>query len=223
MHMETKNLTLLGTSHISKKSINSVKRIINTDKPDIVCLELDKRRFIALKVGKRKTTLKDIRQIGLKGWFFVLLGGWAERKLGKMVGTTPGEEMMTAIKECEKNKIKIALVDQDIMVTLKRFSKELTWREKFQFVWDLISAPFKKKKIKFDLNSVPDKDLINTLISEVKDKYPNVYKVLVVERNVVLARNIAHVLKQNPDSRVFAVIGAGHEEEVLDMIKRRFE
>ncbi|MBT3303792.1 hypothetical protein HN592_01220 [Candidatus Woesearchaeota archaeon] len=221
--METKNLTILGTSHISKESINKVKKIIKEDKPDIVCLELDKRRFVALKVGKRKTTLKDIRSIGLKGWLFVLLGGWAEKKLGKMVGTTPGAEMMAAIKECEKNKIKMALVDQDIMITLKRFSKELTWKEKFQFVWDLVSAPFRKKKIKFNLNSVPDKDLIKTLIDEVKGKYPNVYKVLVVERNVVLARNIAHIIKQNPDSKIFAVIGAGHEEEVLDMIKRKFE
>ncbi len=218
--METKNLTILGTSHISKESINKVKKIIKEDKPDIVCLELDKRRFVALKVGKRKTTLKDIRSIGLKGWLFVLLG---EKKLGKMVGTTPGAEMMAAIKECEKNKIKMALVDQDIMITLKRFSKELTWKEKFQFVWDLVSAPFRKKKIKFNLNSVPDKDLIKTLIDEVKGKYPNVYKVLVVERNVVLARNIAHIIKQNPDSKIFAVIGAGHEEEVLDMIKRKFE
>ncbi len=221
--METKNLTLLGTSHISKESINSVKKIIQEKKPDIVCLELDKGRFMALKGGKRKTTLKDIRSIGLKGWLFVLLGGWAEKKLGKMVGTTPGAEMMAAIKECEKNKIKIALIDQDIKITLKRFSKELTWKEKFQFIWDLISAPFKKKKIQFDLNSVPDKELIKTLIDEVRVKYPNVYKVLVVERNVVLARNLAHILKQNPLEKVFAIIGAGHEEEVLDMIQRKFD
>jgi len=216
-------LIVLGTSHISKESIRKVKQIIKEEKPDIVCLELDRRRYIALKIGKRKMQFRDVMRIGLKGWLFMMLGGWAEKKLGKLVGTTPGEEMMTAIKEAEKNKLKIGLVDQDIMITLKRFSKALTWKEKFQFVIDLVSAPFKRRKIPFDLNKVPDKEVIKKLTDEVRVKYPNVYNVLVSERNVVLARNISKILKENPTSKVFAIIGAGHEEEVIRMIKHKFE
>lgn len=221
--MDTSNLIILGTSHISKESANAVKKFINEEKPSIICLELDKQRYFSLKnPHKEKIKFIHIRKIGFKGWVFMVLAAWAEKKLGKMVGTTPGEEMLSAIKEAEKNHLRIELVDQDIEVTLKKFSKAITWKEKFRFVFDLVASPFKAKK-KFDLRKVPEKKLVKELTEEVRKNYPNIYKVLVEERNLIIARNISRILKKFPKQKVFAVLGAGHEDEVLGMIKKRFE
>ena len=52
-----------------------------------------------------------------------------------------------------------------------------------------------------------------------KKRYPNVYRVLVQERNDVMARNIAVLMKLNPQKKVLAVMGAGHEDEMETLVK----
>ena len=43
-----KNLYVLGTSHISIDSINQVTSFIEENKPEIIAIELDRRRLQAL-------------------------------------------------------------------------------------------------------------------------------------------------------------------------------
>lgn len=213
-----KNLVLIGTSHIAKQSIDEVTDNIRKIKPDIIALELDSGRYHAL-VNKQvgRISFKHIKIIGFKGYLFAKVGEYAEKKLGSFVGVSPGDEMLKASEVGKENNCKIALIDQKIEVTLKRFSKEITWKEKFRFVWDLIKSPF-GKKIKFDLSKVPDKEFIKQLLEKVKDRYPNFYKVLVTERNKFMAKKL-FVLMKNYD-KIIAVVGAGHEVEIIDDIKR---
>ena len=96
--------------------------------PDIVAIELDKDRFQALISGKqRKPKLSDIRKVGIKGFIFTVIGSWAQKRLGKYVGVSPGSEMKAAIESANKEKAKIALIDQNIQVTLRKFSKMLVF------------------------------------------------------------------------------------------------
>jgi len=130
-------------------------------------------------------------------------------------------KMKKAVELAKKHKMKIALIDQDIEITLKRFSKSLTWKEKGNFVADIFKAMFKKgNAIEFDLTKVPSKKIIKKLVSQVKERYPNVYKVLIEERNQVMAHNLKHIMQENPDKQILAILGAGHEEEIIDMIKQ---
>lgn len=219
--MKYKNLVFLGTSHIAKQSLDEVKKYIQEEKPDIIALELDKKRLHALMAkGPRKIELKNIKRVGLKGFLFSVLGAWAERKLGKLVGVAPGSEMKQAIKIAKKENIEIALVDQDIEVTLQRLSKSITWKEKMTFLNDLIKALFvRTKEIEFDLTTIPDKKIIKKLISKLKERYPNVYKVLIEERNMVIAENIKKLMDSNPDKKTLVILGAGHIDDVLELIK----
>lgn len=222
-----KNLTIIGTSHISRQSLKEVDAAIKKIEPDIVALELDKKRFFALVYERgRKINIKDIKRIGIKGYLFNLIGAWVEKKLGKIVGVKPGSEMLVAAKLAKKYKAKIALVDQDIEITLSRLSRSITWKEKIRFIWDLIKGIFlgkrQLKKIgiqRIDLTKVPSKKVIRKLTRHVKKRYPNVYKVLVDERNRVIASNIAKLMERYPDKKILAVIGAGHEEDVLKIVK----
>ena len=218
--MKYGNLTIIGTSHIAKQSLDDVTKEIEEGKPDIVALELDKRRFYGLFCKPGKIRIYDIKRIGIKGFIFSLIGAWAEKKLGKIVGVSPGSEMKKAAELAKKNKMKIALVDQDIEITLKRFSKALTWKEKWNFVADIAKAVvFRKKVVEFDLTKVPSKKVIKKLVNKVKDRYPNIYKVLIEERNYVMAQNIKNVMAQNPDKKILAIIGAGHEDDILELLK----
>ena len=218
--MKYKNLTMIGTSHIAKQSLDDVKKAIEEGKPDIVALELDKKRLYALfQKKKSKVSIYDIRKVGLKGFIFSLIGSWAEKKLGEYVGVAPGSEMKKAAQLAKKNKAKIALIDRDIEKTLKKFSQSLTWKEKWNFFVDIITSVFKKRKIEFDLRKVPEKKIIKKLVKEVKERYPNVYKVLITDRNRIMAANLQKLMEKNPDKKILAIIGAGHEEDILKLIK----
>ncbi len=101
--MEYKNLTIIGTSHIAKESVEEVEETINKEKPDIIALELDKKRmYTLLNKQEEKISFYNIFRVGIKGFFFSLLGAWAEKKLGKLVGVSPGSEMIEAIKLAKK-------------------------------------------------------------------------------------------------------------------------
>ena len=226
--MKYKNLTIIGTSHIARQSLKEVEETINKLKPEIIAIELDKKRYYSLTHAvKRKLRFRDIRRIGFKGYLFNLIGAWAERKLGKLVGVAPGSEMITAINLAKKHKSKIALIDQDIEITLKRLSKAFTFREKWNFFIDILTGLFfgkremKKMGIKkLDLTKVPSKRLIKKLIKRVEKRYPSLYRVLIEERNYVLAMNLRNLIEYHPDSKIVAIIGAGHEDEVLELVKK---
>ncbi|MCH8067257.1 MAG: TraB/GumN family protein [Nanoarchaeota archaeon] len=219
--MKYGNLTIIGTSHIAKQSLEDVEKAIVEGKPDIVALELDRRRLYSLFKNPGKIRIYDIKRVGIKGFIFSLIGAWAGKKLGKMVGVAPGSEMKKAVRLAKKNKIKLALIDQDIEVTLKRFSKSLTWGEKWNFIVDVIKSIFVRKEvIEFDLTKVPSKKVIKKLVDQVKKRYPNIYKVLIEERNEVMAENLRKIMEIYPDKKILAIIGAGHEDDILELIKK---
>lgn len=219
--MRFRNLTILGTSHIAVQSISDVKKHVLSGDYGIVCIELDMPRLASLLSRKKpKLRLRDIRRVGLRGFIFALIGGWAERKLGEKTGIKPGAEMKLAYTLAKEKCLKIFLIDQDISVTLRKISSSLTWKEKWHFVVDVFkSLVLRKQEVVFDLASVPSEAVISRLTSKVKKRYPNLYRVLVTERNQVMASRLAQICAQNPETGVLAVMGAGHESEILSMVK----
>lgn len=219
--MNHQNLTLIGTSHIAAESVAKVHDTILNERPGIVALELDHKRLYALlHPGKAKASWRDIKRVGVKGYLFSIIGAFAERKLGEKAGMKPGAEMLQAYKAAKDIDAQVALVDQDIERTLKRFSQTLTWKEKWRMVVDALRGLVtRKNEFAFDLRTVPDQKLIGKMIAQVKKRYPNIYRVLVTERNHVMARNLAHVMMDHPDKHIVAVVGAGHEKELLHLIK----
>lgn len=214
-----KNIVIIGTSHIALQSVKEVENVISEEKPEVVALELDPARLQALmSKEKRKPRLRDIGRVGVKGWIFALLGEFVERKLGNKVGVSPGAEMLKAAEIAKKNDCKIVLIDQRIDITLKKFSKAITWREKFRFLFEVIGAPFAKKKYKINLTKVPEEKVIHEMIHHVKVRYPNAYKVLVYERNLYMAKNLHFLM--NKVKSVVAVVGAGHEKDLIEEIKK---
>lgn len=220
--LKYRNLTIIGTSHISRQSLEEVKNAIEKEKPDIIALELDKKRvYTLLHEKKAKLNIYDIKKVGIKGFVFSLIGAWVERKLGEYTGISPGSEMKEAIRLAKRNKIKIALIDQDIEITLKKFSKSLTWREKWNFLVDIINGVvLRKKEVDFDVRSVPSKQIIKKIINKVKKRYPSIYKVLIEERNDIMAHRLSALIEKEPDKNILAVVGAGHEKEMMNIINK---
>jgi pheromone shutdown-related protein TraB len=214
------NVKIIGTSHIAQGSVDEIKAAVGSWKPDIVAVELDLQRASALMTEeKSKVSLAMILKIGVKGYLFAKIGQFVQQKLGRMVGVSPGSEMKAAMELARKEKLEVAFIDQPIQITLKKFSKYLTWKEKFRFVYDMLKGLlFPKKQIKalgldqFDLTKVPGKEVIKKMMNMMKKTYPNVYRALVSDRNKYMVKNIVKILRKNPGKRILVVVGAGHQE-----------
>ncbi|MBN1792360.1 TraB/GumN family protein [Candidatus Woesearchaeota archaeon] len=216
-----KNLVLIGTSHISERSIREIEREFHLSQPGIVAVELDRNRLKALlEDAKPNYSLSLMKEVGVTGYLFVLIGGLVQRKLGNLVGVVPGSELKRAVELARDNSKRVALIDQDVRVTLKRFSKEFCFREKMRLFLDVFRGPF-MKEAKFDLRGVPEKQVIRKLLSFIKKRYPGFYKALITERNEYMAARLAAIMKNHPDEKILAVVGAGHEEEMMEIIRKR--
>ncbi len=134
----------------------------------------------------------------------------------------PGAEMLKAYKTAKAYEAKIALIDQDIELTLKKLSKAVSWKEKLFFVLDILKAAVFRKGIEFDIKKVPSQDMINKLIAQVEKRYPNVYRVLVTERNEIMAKNIFKLMHYSPNKAIVAVVGAGHEKDIIEMLQKKW-
>ncbi|RMF54505.1 hypothetical protein D6745_05070 [Candidatus Woesearchaeota archaeon] len=220
-----RNLIIIGTSHIARQSVREVREFIKNESPDIIALELDRERLSALVSDKgTRLRLADIKKVGVKGFVFAVLGAWIQKKLGRSVGVVPGAEMKEAVKIARKHNIKVALIDQNIRVTLKRFSESLSWKEKWNLLVDIIKAFFGGgEKISVDLRKVPEEKVVKTLIKKVKRRYPNIYKVLIEERNNIMAHRLHNLMVNHPYERIIAVVGAGHAEELLMLVRKAYK
>ncbi len=217
-----KHLHIVGTSHVAPESLVKVKKTMEKAVPEIVALELDRNRYAALLSDKKTSfSFSSIKEFGFKGWVFGVLASFVERHVGESIGMSPGTEMLYAAQLAKEHEAKIALIDQPLPVTLRRFSATLSWREKFRFVVDLFRGPWLRKEFGFALHGVPDKKMINKILAFMEQRYPNVYKTLVVERNRYMAKQLYVILQHHS---VVAVVGAGHEEAIvsdLKMIEKR--
>lgn len=219
-----KNIVIVGTSHISKESISEIENKFVDFKPDIIAVELDKQRLHALlsKKPTDKISPSIILKIGVSGFLFLIIGKYLQKKLASIVGVDPGADMMHAVNLARKNKLQLVLIDQDMQITLRRFSKYFTFKEKLLMIRDLVVGSFSRNKIKIDISKVPKKQLITKLLKELKVKYPNLYSVLVDERNKYMAKKLFHLSRQNFDKKILCVVGAGHLEGLKEDLKKLY-
>lgn len=219
-------ITIIGTSHIAKQSINEIKTAFEETPPEIVALELDLPRASALmQKQKRSLPFKEILKMGIKGYLFAKIGQNLQQKLGKMVGVDPGSEMVTALKLARQKDLQVFFIDQPIATTLKNLSKELTWKEKGRFVIEFFKGIFSPEKQmkkmgldQFDLRKVPEKEIMLKMMKEIKQSYPSVYKTLIEDRNKYMVKQLVKILRENPNKKILVVVGAGHKEGMENLL-----
>jgi pheromone shutdown protein TraB len=210
---------LVGTSHIAAQSIKEIRKTFEEFAPDAIAVELDAGRLYALQSkAKPSRSPAMIRVVGVRGYIFALIGGFAQQRLGAMVGVAPGSEMLEAVKLAKKDEKQTLLIDQDMRVTLQRLNHALGWRELRQFFRDMWDSLFHKERVAFDLSKVPEQEMVVKLLSVFKGRYPRPYRVLVSERNAFMARALARHHKAYPEQKILVVVGAGHVEGMEELL-----
>jgi pheromone shutdown-related protein TraB len=207
-------VTIVGTAHVSEKSISEVNQIIEREKPDIVAVELDRGRYQALKGEEevREINVKDLLSSGKFNYFLLQwLLAYVQKKIGADMGVKPGAEMLAAIETAEKTGARVALIDRDIQVTLGRFWSKMSFFEKLKLFGSLIGASFGIGTEEIDIETVTDEDVVTQLVSELRKVAPSAASILIDERDAFMAKNLLDLSKEG---NVVAVVGAGHREGI---------
>jgi len=201
---------LVGTAHISRQSADLVEAIIEQERPDTVCIELDEKRYNALSKPQHWEKL-DLKQIIKKQQLSTLMVNLAlasyQKKLGGKLGVQPGTELLTAAKTAERHGIPTELCDRDVRITLRRAWKATSLWKKGYLVAALISSLFDETELTEEkLAELRQKDVLSELMDEVGKAMPAAKEALIDERDIFMAEKI----KAAAGKRVVAVVGAGH-------------
>jgi len=211
------NIILVGTSHVAEESVKQVNATFK-NKPDIIAVELDVGRLYALKHNvKRPKNLDLLKRLGLGGFLFYIFGEYVQKKIGKIVKIEPGKEMMTAVNLAENGQLPLVLIDRDIEITLKRFSKHFKKGEILRMISDSV---FNKKKLTFNIEKIPSDEQIMELLDYAKTRYPSLFQILIDERDKYMANKLFRLSKINKDKKIMAVVGAGHIKGIINYLTK---
>lgn len=209
----TGDLRIVGTAHVSAKSVEEVRAAIEEFRPDVVAVELDPARFAAIRRQAKDPTVQDILEAKnftqlLVQWILAYL----QRRIGLDLGVEPGAEMKAAIAEAESRGIAVGLIDRDIGITLRRFWKSLSFLEKLKMLYALAVSVASIDGEEIDVEELKQEDMLTMAMEEFRKFSPNGSRALIDERDAYLAHNLIDLMAGH--SRVLAVLGAGHVKGV---------
>ena len=206
-------IRLVGTAHVSQKSVEEVRSAIEEFQPDIVGVELDRGRLISLT---QETAEPSVTEILKGGNFGQLLVQWVltyiQQRIGAEVGVKPGAEMLVAIEEAEAHQKPVALIDRDIRITLARFWGKMGIWEKIKLIGALIYSLVSVEGEKIDVDEFTNQDVVSAAMEEFRKFSPQGAQALIDERDAYLAHQV--LMLAGRYERVLAVVGAGHIQGV---------
>lgn len=221
INVNGKEIFLIGTAHVSRESVDLVKKTIEEEMPDIVAIELCEQRHHAIVNQKKwdETEIGNVIRSGKTHLFLMqLLLTNFQRKIGDELGIKPGSEMLQALEIAKEKNIPVALVDRDIKTTLKRAFNRMSLVEKFKILYGLISGVFEKEEINEELiEKLKENDVLTEMMEDLGREIPSIKEVLVDERDHYIADKIAGL----EEKKVVAVVGAGHVEGIKNLLESK--
>jgi pheromone shutdown-related protein TraB len=205
-----KEIILIGTAHVSKESVQLVKEVIEEEKPDTVCLEICQSRYqsIAQREQWQNTDLfKVIREKKASLLLLNLMLAHFQKKIGQKLGIRPGEEIIQGMQSAERVGADIHLADRDIRTTLLRALRIMGLWTKARLLASLLTSSKELDAIREeDIEKMKRQDVLETVLSEIGESFPEIRRVLIDERD----QYIAYKTRNAPGHKIVAVVGAGH-------------
>ena len=223
LNFEDKKITLIGTAHVSFESADLVQKVIEDEKPDMVCVELCESRYQSIMQKSKWQNTNLIKVIKEKKAFLLLSNlmlAYFQKKVGQKLGIRPGEEIVRAIQAATSVGARIHLADRDIRTTLSR-----TWRcmglwAKIRLLFQLVTSVGEMDTIKkSDIEEMKKKDVLEMFLSEIGKSFPEIRRILIDERDQYLA----HMIRSAPGKKIVAVVGAGHVPGIQSYWERHID
>lgn len=207
---EEKEIILVGTAHVSKESVQLVSDIIETEKPDTVCVELCDARYQSIR-QKDKWLDTDIIKVIKEKKSFLLLSNLLlasfQKRIADKFDIVPGAEMIKAIDAGEAVGADIHLADRNIRITLAKTWRAMGLWGKIKLLFQLLLSMGEIGDIsEEDIEKMKQEDVLESLLADVGKSLPVLKDILIDERDQFLT----HKIRTAPGKKIVAVVGAGH-------------
>jgi pheromone shutdown-related protein TraB len=213
---DDKQYIIIGTAHISRQSADLVKQVIEAEKPDVVCVELDEKRFKALAEKNRWENLDlktIIREKQLSTLMINLVLASYQKKLGEKLGVSPGTELLEATRTAQANNIPIELCDREVRITLRRAWRSMGFWQKLKFMTGGLAGLFEEQELTEEkLAELRSKDVLSEMMEELGKSLPVLKRVLIDERDTYIAEK----MKRATGNKIVSVVGAGHVKGIIN-------
>ncbi|MBT2682419.1 TraB/GumN family protein [Bacillus sp. ISL-37] len=220
IEMNGKEYILIGTAHVSKHSAEQVKEVIEAERPDSVCVELDEQRYKTISEGSKWQEMDIIQVIKEKRASLLLMNlaiSSFQNRMAKELGIKAGQEMIQGIESAKEVGAKLVLADRNIQITFSRIWGNLGLKGKAILLSQIITSIFSRDSIsEEELEKLKEQDTINAMLNEFTETFPRLKKPLIDERDQYLAQKI----KEAPGDKIVAVLGAAHVPGIKEEIKK---
>lgn len=220
LHMNDKEIILIGTAHVSKQSAEQVKEVIEAEKPDSVCIELDEARYQSIKEGNSWKDMDIFKVIKEKRATLLLMNlaiSSFQKRMAKQFGINAGQEMIQGMESAEEIGAELVLADRNIQITFARIWGNLGLKGKSILLTQIMASIFSKEEIsEAELEKMKQQDTINAMLQEFTEHFPRLKKPLIDERDQFLSQKI----KTAPGDKVVAVLGAAHVPGITKEIEK---
>ncbi|MCW7473206.1 Pheromone shutdown protein [Leptospira levettii] len=204
---------ILGTAHISKQSVEEVEKLIQSIKPDVICVELCESRMKSVEDPDYLKKL-DIFKVFKERKMWLLLSSLILSSFQKKMGNQdikPGDEMRKAITLGRSLKKPVLPVDREIQTTLKRSWGNVGFFSKMYLFSALLASLLVREDVSDEkIEEMKSDDILKDLFSQIPKKYESIKNVIIDERDVYLAEKIRVSTLDKKVKKVVAVVGAGH-------------
>jgi pheromone shutdown-related protein TraB len=220
INLDGKEIILIGTAHVSKASAEQVKEVIELERPDAVCIELDEQRYQSITDGDKWRDM-DIFKVIKEKKATVLLINLAlssfQKRMANQLGINAGQEMIQGIQSAKEVDATLVLADRNIQITFSRIWHNVGLWGKMQLLTQIIFSIFSNESIsEEELEKMKSQDMLNSMLNEFTEHFPKLKTPLIDERDQYLAQKI----KEAPGNKVVAVLGAAHVPGIKEEIKK---
>lgn len=225
-----KEIILIGTAHVSKQSAEQVKEVIEQERPEAVCIELDEQRYQSITDGNKWQETDIFKVIKQKKASLLLMNlaiSSFQKRMAKQFGINAGQEMIQGIESAKEVGAELVLADRNIQITFARIWGNIGLKGKAMLLTQVVYSIFSRETItEEELEKMKQQDTINAMLQEITESFPRLKKPLIDERDQYLAQKI----KDAPGDKVVAVLGAAHvpgitkeihnEQDLKELTKR---
>ena len=218
--LDGKEYILIGTAHVSKHSAEQVKAVIEAERPDSVCVELDEQRYQTITEGSKWKEMDIIQVIKQKRASLLLMNlaiSSFQNRMAKELGIKAGQEMIQGIESAKETGANLVLADRNIQITFARIWGSIGLKGKALLLSQVIAGIFSRESIsEEELEKMKNQDTINAMLNEFTETFPKLKTPLIDERDQYLAQKI----KDAPGKKIVAVLGAAHVPGIKEEIKK---
>jgi len=205
-----KECILIGTAHVSRQSAEQVKAVIEREQPDAVCVELDKGRYQSIMEGAKWRNMDIFAVIKEKKATLLLMNlaiSSFQKKMAEQFDIQPGQEMIQGIESAKEVGAELVLADREIQTTFMRIWHGMGLKGKATLMMQLVGGIFSREEItEEELEKMKSQDMIDSVLQEISEGFPELKTHLIDERDQYLAQKI----KEAPGKKIVAVLGAAH-------------